>query len=165
MREIEDGSSGVERENLHLTVRFLGATTEAKWQVLQAVMQEHLTIEPFDLGFDRVGTFPERGAPRVVWLGVSAGTIDARRVCEALEQRLRAIDIPPDTRPFHPHLTLGRFRDVANRSDSVALRGVVMDPLDAVRVDRVTLYESQLTPGGPRYEPLLRVGLGANDQE
>lgn len=149
----------VERENLHLTVRFLGATTDAKWQELRVVMQQPLTLAPFELRFDRVGTFPERGAPRVVWVGVSAGAVEASRVCNELDQRLSTIGIPPETRPFHAHLTLGRFRDVASRGTSRTLREVVVDSLEAVLVDHVTLYESELTPGGPRYVPLLRVGF------
>ena len=151
----------VERENLHVTVRFLGATTEARWRELQAVLQEPLAVEPFDLRFDHVGTFPESGAPRVIWLGIAADAAKApRHASEEIEQRLRAAGIPPDARPFHPHLTLGRFRAPARRWDSTALHEVGVEPLEPVHVDHVTLYESRLTPRGPRYEPLLRLAFG-----
>ena len=152
----------VERENLHLTIRFLGATAEPLWERLQAELQGPLSIGPFDLRFDRVGTFPEQGAPRVVWLGAVTGAAETGRVFEELEQRLRATGIAPDTRPFHPHLTLGRFRGPTRRSDGEALRGHIVEPPVLVRVEHVTMYESRLTPRGPRYEPLFRVRFGGS---
>lgn len=153
----------VERDNLHLTIRFLGATAESQWQILQTALERPLSTGPFELRFDRVGTFPEHGAPRVVWLRIAAGAAETTLVFEELEQRLRATSIAPDPRPFSPHLTLGRFRDRARRSDGNALHEFKVERQDPVRVEHVTVYESHLTPHGPRYEPLLRVGLGAAD--
>ena len=153
----------VERENLHLTIRFLGHIAEPQWQDVHAALQRPLATGPFDLTFDRVGTFPEHGAPRVVWLGVATGAVETQRVFEELEQRLRTAGIAPDTRPFHPHLTIGRFRDRTRRSDGDALREPLVERLALVHVDHVTMYQSRLTPQGSRYEPLLRVGLVPRD--
>jgi 2'-5' RNA ligase len=152
----------VERENLHLTIRFLGNTAEPQWADVQAALQRSLSIGPFDLRLDRIGTFPEHGAPRIVWLGALTGAAETARVFEELEQRLRATGIAPDTRPFHPHLTLGRFRGPTRRSDGDAFRGFIVETPALVHVEHVTMYESRLTPRGPRYEPLLRVRFGGS---
>lgn len=152
----------VERENLHLTVRFLGATPEKRVLELQRAMGTHLSSRPFVLRFDRVGTFPERGAPRVIWLGASDGEAEAARARDELDERLTAIHIPPESRPFRAHLTLGRFREAAGRgSDGRAIRESGVDGLGGLHVDHLTLYESHLSSRGPRYVPVLTVGLGS----
>jgi 2'-5' RNA ligase len=151
----------VERENLHMTVRFLGTTPEERFQQLRVAMSRHLASQPFALRFDRVGMFPERGAPRVVWLAASVGAAEAARTRDELDERLKGIDVPPEPRPFLPHLTLGRFREMGRASDARAIREVDVVGLEAVRVDHVTLYESHLSSRGPRYVPLLRVELGS----
>jgi RNA 2',3'-cyclic 3'-phosphodiesterase len=158
------GVKWVERENLHMTVRFLGATPEGRAQELEALMGRPLSSRPFILGFDRVGTFPERGAPRVVWLGASIGAAEAVRARDELEERLGTIDVPPESRPFRPHLTLGRFREMGRGSDGRAIREVGVSAFDPVHVDHLTLYESHLSPRGPRYVPLLRLLLGGDSR-
>ena len=152
----------VERDNLHLTIRFLGETAQPQWQDVHAVLQRPLATGPFDLTFNRVGTFPEHGAPRVVWLGVATGAAETLHVFEELEQRLRTAGIAPEARPFHPHLTIGRFRDPTRRSAGDVLRGPLVERQAPVRVEHVTMYQSRLTSHGPRYEALLRVGLGSS---
>jgi 2'-5' RNA ligase len=151
----------VERENLHMTLRFLGNTPEERFQQLQVVMSRHLASQPFALRFAQVGTFPERAAPRVVWLAASIGAAEAARTRDELDERLKGIEVPPEPRPFLPHLTLGRFRELGRASDVRAIREVGVVGLEAVRVDHVTLYESHLSSRGPRYVPLLRVELGS----
>jgi 2'-5' RNA ligase len=151
----------VERENLHITVRFLGATPEERVHQLQSTLNSHLSSRPFVLRFDHVGTFPERGAPRVVWLGTSIGAAEATRARDELEERLRALDVPPEPRPFRPHLTLGRFRETGRGSDGRAIRSVEVGRLNDVQVDYLTLYESHLSSHGPRYVQLMKVLLGS----
>jgi 2'-5' RNA ligase len=150
----------VERENLHMTLRFLGATPEARVLELQKAMARHLSSRPFALRFDRVGTFPERGAPRVVWLGASDGAAEATRARDELEQRLVAINVPPESRPFRPHLTLGRFRGLGRGSERRAIRDVSVGTFEPLHVDHLTLYESHLSSRGPSYARLLTVELG-----
>jgi 2'-5' RNA ligase len=152
----------VERENLHMTLRYLGATPEQRVHELLSILARNLPSRPFVLGFDRVGTFPERGAPRVVWLGASIGAAEAARARDELEERLSAINVAPEPRPFRPHLTLGRFREMGRGSDGRAIRSVEVRAFDGVRVEYLTLYESHLSSRGPRYAPILKVMLGSD---
>ena len=63
-----------------------------------------------------LGTFPERGSPRVLWLGlaVPAAILDLQRACE---RAARAAGFEREERPFRAHLTLGRWRDRAPRPE------------------------------------------------
>lgn len=60
----------VERENLHITLRFLGEIEEAKVEKVKRLMEEVAgRFSPQKLVFKGVGAFPDLRRPRVVWIG------------------------------------------------------------------------------------------------
>jgi len=68
------GLRRVKPENLHVTLAFLGWTPDEKLgDVVAAANEAARGQAPFTLVFDRAGRFPERGRPRVVWLGIGEG--------------------------------------------------------------------------------------------
>src|SRR4029453_10437528 len=81
----------VERENFHLTVRFLGSTPESRLTEIRSVLESPFGSRTFELRFDRLGAFPDRGAPRVIWVGASAGATPAAIAQQELEQRLESV--------------------------------------------------------------------------
>lgn len=149
----------VERDNFHLTVKFLGSTSDTRLGEIRKLLETPFDSRPFELLFDRLGAFPDRGAPRVIWLGASAGAPQAASVQRQLEERLAAVGVPPEGRPFRAHLTLGRFRDPGRREDGQIVRDFMLRPVGPLLVDHLTLYESHLSSRGPAYDPLVRVAL------
>ena len=159
------GSKGrvkwVERENLHLTVSFLGSIPESRLTEIRSVLEPRFGSRTFELRFDRLGAFPDRGAPRVIWVGASAGAAPAEIAQRELEQRLESIGVPLEGRPFRAHLTLGRFREPSRASQGRAIRDFAMAPIGPLLVDHITLYESHLSNRGPSYDALMRMTLGS----
>ena len=146
----------VPADRLHLTVEFLGEVESDVEQRTTAVLGEPIPIAPFDLSFDGLGMFPESGPPRVLWLGIGGGLADLKRLHVSLRERL---SLAADSRDgFNPHLTLARFRDRARRSDLREIAGVKAFA-GPCRIDRVTLYESRLSPSGPAYTALAKAYL------
>lgn len=138
---------------MHLTLRFLGDTpAERLPDVGRALDAAAATQSPFALRLDGVGCFPNRRAPRVVWVGLAApdGGESAPLLAlkAALDGALTPLGWPPEDRPFRAHLTLGRVKDEG------AVRGVEwaadVPPL-AVPVAALHLIESDLRPDGPIY--------------
>ena len=72
----------------------------------------------------------------------------------ACERAARAAGFEPETRAFRPHLTLGRWRDRAVRP---TLPDV--EPF-TTRIERLTLFRSELRPGGAVHTPLHAFSLG-----
>jgi 2'-5' RNA ligase len=136
-------ASWVRPERMHMTLQFYGDADAALEARLRAALARPIPQAAFDVTFDRVGWFPDRGTPRVLWLGVDAGLEQLRRL---------------HNEPFTPHLTLARFRDRVTRG---TLAGIARIPASAgpSRIDRVTLYESRLSPAGPTYVPLAEAML------
>ena len=63
----------VRPEHLHLTLAFAGHATDAVGAAIVERMRLEIDQAPFELAFGGVGAFPPRGAPRILWLGVTEG--------------------------------------------------------------------------------------------
>ena len=97
-------------DTIHLTLRFLGEIEDpdAVAAAVGPVVEKH---RAFDMSLERVGVFPKEGAPRVVWVGVGEGEMQAGALAAGIEGALVPLGFPRERRPWHGHVTLGRFRD------------------------------------------------------
>ena len=146
-------------EHMHLTLVFLGSVDEARGRAVVDMIGRDVDAAPFDMVFDGVGAFPPHGEPRVLWTGVTHGAAELVALHHELRQRAAALGIALEDRPFHPHLTLGRWRDSRRQDRDRALAAGARAPLARVRVQRATLYESRLAPPGPTYTALAHANL------
>ena len=146
---------------MHLTVRFVGEVPEAEVDRVAAALSPPLALFPFQLSVRGIGAFSNHGVPRVVWAGIERGVAETRAVERTVTDRLAAVDIPPDDRPFSPHLTLGRVRQPGTLRTRTLLEGLADRPLGETRVDTITLFHSRLSPNGPTYVPLLVTPVGS----
>jgi len=149
----------VRQEHLHLTLVFLGSVDEARGRAVVDTIGRDVDAAPFDMVFDGVGAFPPHGEPRVLWTGVTQGAAELVALHRELAPRAAALEIALEERSFHPHLTLGRWRESRRQDRERALAAGGRDPFARVRVQRATLYESRLSPSGPTYTALAHANL------
>ena len=156
----------------HLTLKFLGEVAEGQLGEMTARVAAQLTevARPAapQLTLAGLGVFPGLHRPQVVFLGVAPPAPELAALLELqarLESCLAKLGYPPDPRPFHPHLTLGRVRAVRALSpaEQPALHELLQrypEPQGpAFPLTELVLYESRATPQGPSYIPLLRLPL------
>ena len=148
-------------DQMHLTVRFLGEIDEGIVnQVAGAMHMAAADAQPFDLAVAGLGTFPPRGAPRVVWAGADEPTGALAALHKRLERELRNLGFERERRAFSPHLTLGRVKDPRT---CTRLRTLVTDGADEAfgtqTVTALVLFQSVLSPHGATYTPLHREPL------
>jgi 2'-5' RNA ligase len=149
-------ASWVSKDRMHLTLYFAAdADAPAERRVLDALI-DPIPQPPFHLSFQGLGVFPERGAPRVLWLGIAEGLDQLRAVHREISRRLDPRKRRPE--PFHPHLTLARFRERVPR-DRLAEITAFPAAAGPSPIDRVTLYESRLSPKGPTYTAIAEAPL------
>jgi RNA 2',3'-cyclic 3'-phosphodiesterase len=144
----------VRPEGIHLTLRFLGDTSPAQVETLRPRLAAAAAECPTaDARVAGLGTFPERGSPRVLWLEleVPPPILDLQRACE---RAARTAGFEREERPFRAHLTLGRWRERTPRPD------LTPADLGATRLDTLVLFRSDLRPDGAVYTPLARFPLG-----
>jgi 2'-5' RNA ligase len=65
--------------------------------------------------------------------------------------------LEPDLRPWHPHITIARCRDVSAQSLRKFLKSNAEIEAGMIRVDAFHLYSSKLTPAGPIHTRELSV--------
>jgi RNA 2',3'-cyclic 3'-phosphodiesterase len=153
----------VPAENVHLTLQFLGAVPEERLAAVEgAVRAAAAAARPISLEVKGAGGCPNARRPRVVWAGIAGDVAAVGALVADLGRRLAPLGFPPEDRPFSAHLTLGRAREgrgapgIAGALASAAEAGGT--PWRAVDV---VLFESHLSPKGPRYEALLHAPLAA----
>jgi 2'-5' RNA ligase len=143
-------------ENWHLTLRFLGWTSDVQRDRILGSLDEADLGGPFRIRFAGLGAFPKPRRATVLWVGVDAGVEPLTRLAEACEDATQAAGFEREDRPYHAHLTVARVRppvDVGPLVESVP-------PLDlGMRVNEITLFRSHLGRGGAIYEPVDSIAL------
>lgn len=155
--------SSLEHENirwvnfrsLHLTLFFLGDTTVAQVNEIKNALQSGLnSLAPFELRLNSAGTFGPPRNPTVLWVGIE-NSERLKSLHSMVTNAVVPLGFTADSRPFKPHVTLGRIKGISN----IQLLKQYIHELDSsineqVLVDRVVFYQSTLTPNGPIYKPL-----------
>jgi 2'-5' RNA ligase len=153
----------VKPELMHVTLAFLGQTPDERLaDVATAVESAAREVTAFDIELDRPGRFPASGKPRVVWLGIGAGAPTVLALGERLRAELARREIAFDKKPMRAHVTLGRIREDVSLVDARAIAAgieAMRIPHLRFRADALTLFESALSPRGPRYTPRSRAPL------
>jgi 2'-5' RNA ligase len=147
----------VRPEGIHLTLKFLGETPASRVHAVKRTLEQAVPEAPrLRLAAGRAGSFSDRRAPRVVWIGVEGETRELAALAERVDIALAAVGYPRERRGFAPHLTLARLPDglsQAERDAVVAVTNAFTVPaFDPFVADQVSLMRSYLGPGGARYE-------------
>ena len=152
---IHRGSSWTKPGNFHLTLKFLGDVhREAIHDISEAVQRVTDTHPPFSIAFGGIGAFPNLARPRVIWVGINQGASTVSRLSKAVNLELAHLGFSTDNR-FHPHLTLARLRSATNLEPlKNILRKYDTIVGGSMRVNEITLMQSQLHPNGAIYTPL-----------
>lgn len=145
----------------HVTLEFLGNLSQSQLERLQHLLDNWRpspSSEEFRLqGF---GAFPSSQEGRVLWIGVHRPQVlfDLQR---DLAQQLTASDFVLEGRDYKPHLTLARFRNLANLTDLIQLGG--RKHFGDYRVGEIVLFESVLQGSMAKHIPLYRKKISDND--
>lgn len=149
LQSADDGLRWSLPESWHITLQFLGNTTDDRRTCLTARLRD-LRHAPIPIELEDLGFFDGAG---VFFAGVTLlpGLV-------SLQQTVAAATLlcgfAPETRPYHPHITLARTR---NKTGARALRTLKAHLRRQPTFTRFTaheflLYESLPTPFGSRYE-------------
>jgi 2'-5' RNA ligase len=157
-----DGRSAlkwIRPEHMHLTLAFLGDVDDGLVQSVVDAIGQPLQADRFAIVFGGLGVFPSRGAPRVVWLGVTTGVSEVHGVQREVAARVTRLGIVLERRAFHPHLTLARWRSPRPSDRRHLVTADRADEVARIAVHNVSLIHSRLSPAGPTYVSLCRAPL------
>lgn len=165
LRGLQADVKWVPAENLHFTIKFLGGVPEGQVRRIVEILKEAVRgIKPFEIEVAGAGAFPGMRSPRVFWIGAKdsearlAGL--ARQVEDALERA--GFFTPKEQKAFTPHLTIGRCRERGRTSPLLAEEMATLGgaAFGKIRLENISLMQSELSPAGARYSRLALVHFG-----
>jgi 2'-5' RNA ligase len=135
-------------EQMHLTLGFFDDVPEE----IDLALREKLSVINFGAFFlpiNGVGTFSSKGAPKIIWVGVGKAHPHLFQIHKRVQEAALATNIQPDLRPWHPHITIARCRNVSMQSLRNFLKVNTGFDAGMIRVEAFHLYSSKLIPAGP----------------
>lgn len=148
----------VNPEIVHITLKFLGDIKESMVVPLAAAL-DSLMSEPFEARIEGLGVFPKPANPKVLWLGATG---NFKALHDDVETVLKPFKFKEDERSFTAHATLARVKFMS-KDQKNAFADILNELKDtkfgSMRVNKVLLKKSTLTPDGPIYETLHTVCL------
>jgi len=158
LRSAIPGARWVPREQLHLTLSFLGELNESELPRLTGALAG-IHAAGFGLRFSGTGCFPNPRQPRVLWVGLEPEPL-LESLAAVVRKTVLSCDIPQEDRPFSPHITLARLKQPSSREVAAFLDHPQKLKIPLVRVREFILFQSSLTPQGAIHIPLRKFSLG-----
>lgn len=154
----------VRPDSIHLTLKFLGEIGDDQAERLRELLAAEAARWPrLALEIAGIGSFPERGTPRVVWAGCRGDLAKLAGLAQAVERAAEQVGVPKEGRPFVAHLTIGRVKSDRNAKRLLAaVENQREAPIGKEEVSRFILFRSTLTAEAPIYEELAEFPLGAS---
>ncbi|MGC8744682.1 MAG: RNA 2',3'-cyclic phosphodiesterase [Verrucomicrobiia bacterium] len=153
------------KEQLHLTLKFLGNVNESDIEKLQQSIGNSCSgFSQFELTICGLGCFPVFDFPKIIWLGITGETNILRALQETIEINVCEFGDSKEEREFKPHLTLGRIKNAPRRELFSIGKGlkVAVSQVGVIGnwiVREVLLMQSVLQPSGAVYNELAKFNL------
>ena len=142
---------------MHITLKFLGEIPDTSLEKVRTALDsiKESSLLPYTLSVSGVSTFGR--PPRVIKADIRDGGASAKLAAE-IEKRLTAAGFPKEDKPFSPHLTLARVREAGPQlaAKTAALKTA---EFGCCEIREICIKKSVLTPSGPVYTTLHRIGL------
>jgi len=141
-------------EQLHLTMSFLGQVEAAREEKLLKTLAE-VRVAPFFLPIKGMGAFGGQ-RPTTVWTGVGKGHPHLFALHKHIQDAVMQSGFEPDLRPFYPHITLARVKEVPRHALRPFLLRYEETEFDLFHVNGFVLFSSVLSSEGATYSIEMR---------
>lgn len=148
-------------ESLHMTLHFLGDATAAQREALLARLARATFPAACAQTLDRFVLFPSARHARVGGIGRTPAEPGLEALVGQLDALVTEVGFTTEARPYHPHVSLVRFKAALRLPDEAPLFDA---PAVVFPVAAVTLYRSSLSKEGSRYEILGEYNLAPAPQ-
>ena len=144
------GARWVWRENLHLTLRFLGPTDGGQADDLAGELGR-IDMPSFYINPTGAGVFESKGDVRALWMGMGPDE-PLHDLNAKIERACRRAGFPPEARTFKPHITLARFDGYSNINRvSRFLERYARFQRESIRISGFSVFSSELRSPAPSY--------------
>jgi RNA 2',3'-cyclic 3'-phosphodiesterase len=160
LRDLPSGIRWVRPANMHLTLRFLGDAVDRNLLLPLGEALNQITGQtaPFMLHACSTGAFPNLDRPRTIWIGLVSEHL--LQLARQVESAAVQAGFAPEGRPYTPHLTIGRVRDLHGWPRiREMLRESLNQDFGSALISEMILYRSILGGEASQYQALARYQL------
>ena len=160
----------VKKENLHITLYFLGSITNEQYHNLDQKIRGAIKEFPaFTMDLATLAPFPSPEKFHILALNPEPST-HLEELALLLKNEIISSEIEVETRDFRPHVTLGRVNRatthelrLSKNSKTMKEKNISRFPIEALgnddfsfsfKVTKITLFKSQTDPAGAIYTPV-----------
>jgi 2'-5' RNA ligase len=137
----------VSKDQLHLTLRFIGDADDGLFSEIEDVLHD-VNASKFSIALKGVGYFPPRRKPNVLWVGIEP-CVALTILREEIEALMEELGLEPEERKYHPHITVARLRPEAPLDRITGfLAANSLFKAENVSISEFHLYSSVLMPAG-----------------
>ena len=145
IRWIQDG-------NMHLTLKFIGNTTEESIDSINNAIHDLVKDTPFiNLSISGTGCFSKRDRANTLWVGIKGDLDKLEQLILNINNKLEPLGFPIERRKFLPHITIARINPNQKKKPNISnfLNTTFMElPMKIVKIN---LMQSQSFPKGSFY--------------
>lgn len=150
----------VNSDNFHLTLFFLGDTSEEK---IEEVKNQLSNIADqyavFSVKLKGIGVFKNLNKPRVLWVGINQYEM-LQNLKTLIDKEMTVLGFHAETREFKPHLTLARMKWINDKQKlSQLLEEYKSEFFQQTEIKELIYFESVLRSTGPIYKPIEKYML------
>lgn len=135
-------------KDFHLTLQFLGDGIETADEIIKALSK--IEFQAFEIETGDIVPFGPKGKPRGIWIECKENEA-LQELAKEVQSRMTGLGHELD-RPFRPHITLGRYRNIP----SVIPKRIKGDSHRSL-VEHFELLQSHSNKDGPRYKILKEI--------
>ena len=141
-------------DNLHITTKFIGEWADERVNEVRDALASIPAPGAIQIAIRGLGWFP-----RVLFAGVDAPR-QLQDLHAAADEKLAAIGVKAESKPYHPHLTLARIKSPDGLAPlRQAIAGLPSADFGAFTAAKHLLYRSKLTPAGSQYSVIAEFPL------
>ncbi len=155
--QLQSGADGLRwsaPESWHITLQFLGNIAEERYECIVNRLRD-LRAEPVPIQLEELGCFERAG---VFFAGIRS-TAELISLQQQVTVATAHCGFVPETRPYHPHITLARRKGRAGGFTDLKSKIRRRPNFSAFLADQFVLYESVVRPRGSHYEVRERFRL------
>ena len=143
----------VDKENTHLTLRFLGKTEEDKISIISEQLDKICKKNAaFELTIKQLGVFPNFKKPRIMWFGFLENK-ELITLQSQINELFKEMNFKHDNFKYKPHFTVGRIKFLKNRKLlNQQIKKYSEQKLQTFEVTEFNLYESVTVEGEVEYK-------------
>ncbi len=136
----------IEKENLHLTLKFLGSVSDEKLVKIKERLKK-IDLQKFEVTINSLGFFSEKFI-RIIWLHLD----NCEKLQKVIDESLA--DLFEKEKRFMGHLTIARVKGIKNKEKFISELKKIKPPKINFNVSSFRLKESILNGNKPTYKIL-----------